>query len=316
MKTWIIALPAILLLIVLSTYIFIPSKLTVSSIAIIEANENGALRNITDENKWHKWWNYGGQNSISTSQQPTLLFTCNNNNYELAEKQYKSVKIKIENKGRSIESIMFLIPIKTDSTVVKWQFTIAASSNPFKRIFDYQAAKEMKGCMNNILDHLKSFLEKKENVYGVNLERTSFKDTLLISTKAASDTYPSTSFIYNLVESLKSYAINKGAIQTGAPIYNITERGNQFNVMVALPVNKVLPDEGKFAFKKMIPGSFITTTVTGGEQSINNAMQQIHQYFDDYHLTRMAINFKMLITDRSAEPDTTKWITRVYQPVY
>ncbi len=316
MKKWIIALLAILLLIVLSTYIFIPSKLTVSNISIIEANENGTLRNLSDENKWQKWWNYRDEDLLPTSQKTTSSFTCNNNSYKLSEKQYKSVKINIENKGRSIESIIFLIPLKADSTVVRWQFTVAASSNPFKRILDYQAAKEMKGCMNNILDHLKLFLQKKENVYGASFERTSFKDTLLISTKAISNTYPSTSFIYNLVKSLKSFAINKGALQTAAPIYNITKEDKLFNVMVALPVNKVLPDEGKFAFKKMIPGSFITTMVTGGEQSVNNAMQKIHQYFNDYHLTSMAINFKMLITDRSAESDTTKWVTKIYQPVY
>jgi hypothetical protein len=35
----------------------------------------------------------------------------------------------------------------------------------------------------------------------------------------------------------------------------------------------------------------------------------------DYQQTAMAIPFESLVTDRSREPDTLKWITNIYVPV-
>ena len=71
-----------------------------------------------------------------------------------------------------------------------------------------------------------------------------------------------------------------------------------------------------YTFKKMIKGSFMVTEVVGGEYTVAKASKSLQQYFTDYKKTSMAINFTMLITDRMYQPDTTKWITRLYQPVY
>lgn len=313
MRKWWIALLAAVALLIIAPYIFIPAKLNIVSASYVLANENGAFKYIADTSNWSRWWKYS---PADTNAAGSYLYNCSDNNFKLTEKQYRTVKIDVEHKGRKIESIMHLFAIKIDSSVISWECKMQASNNPVKRIIDYQEAMEIKKCMETVLVHLKNFLENKENVYGISLERTTVKDTLLISTKAVSPTYPSTSFIYGLVNKLQKYAQTQGAKQTGNPIYNVTAADKHFNVMVAIPLNQALSNAGEYEFKKMIPGSFIVTTVTGGEQTVNYALQQIHQYFEDYHLTSMAINFKMLVTDRTAEPDSTKWVTRIYQPVY
>jgi hypothetical protein len=45
-------------------------------------------------------------------------------------------------------------------------------------------------------------------------------------------------------------------------------------------------------------------------------LHQIQLYIQDYHRTLMALPFQQLITDRSAEPDTTRWITDIYVPLF
>jgi hypothetical protein len=40
------------------------------------------------------------------------------------------------------------------------------------------------------------------------------------------------------------------------------------------------------------------------------------QYFKDYNRVAMAIPFEYLITDRLKVPDTSKWVTKIYCPVY
>jgi hypothetical protein len=66
----------------------------------------------------------------------------------------------------------------------------------------------------------------------------------------------------------------------------------------------------------MVPGKFIVTDVVGGSHTIAQTYQQIHHYFQDYRRTSMAIPFEYLVTDRQQVTDTSKWLTRIYAPVY
>jgi len=88
-----------------------------------------------------------------------------------------------------------------------------------------------------------------------------------------------------------------------------------YQMMIAIPVNKELSDEGDFFVRKMVRGNFLVTDVKGGVYTINQAQRQVRLYMDDYKRTSMAIPFEVLITDRSAEPDSSKWVTRLYNPV-
>ncbi|MBS1565351.1 MAG: hypothetical protein JST39_13240, partial [Bacteroidetes bacterium] len=69
-------------------------------------------------------------------------------------------------------------------------------------------------------------------------------------------------------------------------------------------------------FRKMVPGAFMVTDVRGGDETVVYALSQMRLYFDDYKKTSMAIPFAALITDRQQEPDSSRWVTRIYAPVY
>jgi hypothetical protein len=62
-------------------------------------------------------------------------------------------------------------------------------------------------------------------------------------------------------------------------------------------------------------GNILSGEVIGGPQEIDAATKQFELYIHDYQRTIIAIPFQMLITDRTKEPDSTKWITRIYYPV-
>ena len=40
------------------------------------------------------------------------------------------------------------------------------------------------------------------------------------------------------------------------------------------------------------------------------------KYFQDYKKISMAMSFTMLVTDRMLQTDSSRWITRLYEPVY
>ena len=86
--------------------------------------------------------------------------------------------------------------------------------------------------------------------------------------------------------------------------------------MVALPVNKKIDNKGDVFFVRMVPGRFLTSEVTGGPYTIQHAHRMMDQYFKDFNRTTMAIPFEYIVTDRLKETDTSKWVTRIYGPVY
>jgi hypothetical protein len=65
----------------------------------------------------------------------------------------------------------------------------------------------------------------------------------------------------------------------------------------------------------MEPGNFMATEVKGGTYSVDEAIKQLQLYISDYGKVQMAKGFQVLETDRMQEPDTSKWLTKIYIPV-
>jgi hypothetical protein len=62
-------------------------------------------------------------------------------------------------------------------------------------------------------------------------------------------------------------------------------------------------------------GNILITEIKGGSASIDKAFKEMENYVSDYRRTPPAIPFQSLVTDRMKEPDTSKWITRIFYPV-
>jgi hypothetical protein len=85
---------------------------------------------------------------------------------------------------------------------------------------------------------------------------------------------------------------------------------------VALPVDKKLNDSGNIQYRWMLKGgNILITEVKGGPHQIEKAFGEMANYVEDHGRTAPAIPFQSLVTDRRIEPDTNKWITKVYWPV-
>ncbi|MBV9987949.1 MAG: GyrI-like domain-containing protein [Chitinophagaceae bacterium] len=299
------------------TYLFIPSNLVVSSATVVHTAENGVVKHALDEKNWAHWWNYLHSDTNSAVQPSVHLFSSGNDSFYITQKFYKSADIGIRHHNHTIPTKFLIIPFSTDSTGISWNYSERASSNPFTRFMQYREAAAVKKNMDSVLMNLSSFLNKVQNVYGIPITRTSIQDTLFVSAKTILSAQPHTPEVYALIKKIQAFVAAKGIRQTGNPIYNITPaENNQYQLMAAIPVDKGVPENPVFSNKHMVKGSFMVTDVVGGEQAVDNAWKSLLEYFADYRKTSMAINFTMLITDRQYQPDSSKWITRLYQPVY
>lgn len=313
MKKFIIFLLAFCTLILICIYVFIPGKLKISKIEYVNGNVNSAFRILSDQRAWEKWW--PNKDSLKSTLVENHFFY-NGYKYHLTNKFYNSVEVFMEDDNTPVESRINIIRINADSVVLEWKCTMAASRNPVARILNYRKARIIKSNMTFIFSRLRLFLEKKENIYGINFYISMSKDSTMVATKRMLTSYPSTSNIYKLIGSLKDYIKNEGAQENNFPMLNVRKlKDGKFETMVAIPVNKRLSGNGKIFFSRFVPWKVLGGEVKGGTHTINEALHQMEIYIADYQKTAMAIPFQSLVTNRTEEPDTLKWITRIYTPV-
>ena len=273
---------------------------------------------LLNKNTWGNWWNYSSKdtlNKVPIKQEES--HTLNGDSFEITELLYKAAKINIKHNSQTLETKLILIPLNVDSTGVQWSYGFKTSLNPYNRFLQYLDASKIKRNMDQVLNHLKDYLQKDENVYGIHITRESTKDTTLVLTKVILANHPTTKDIYNTIGQLQQFAKSNNAIATGNPIYNISPKeNNKFQLMCALPINHKIIPNAQFSNISMVKGSFMVTEVIGGDSTLNNAAKKMQQYFEDFRRVTMAVNFTMLVSDRMYQTDTSKWISKLYYPVY
>ncbi len=316
MKKWIVSLVLIVVLLCAATYLFIPSKISVVSASYIGASENSSARYLLDSAKWKQWWTFTDSAGNSLPYQ-NGFFISNGDTFRLDKLLHMSADIIIKHSTDTTRSRVLLIAQSNDSCVLQWQCSLDAGANPITRFQQYRKAIALKKAIDKVISHFRVFAENPENVYGLKLTRSSINDTLFMSNKVIYNAIPTTPDIYRQVQQLQAYIEKNGGVQSGNPIYNtIKTDATHYQLMVAVPINKVMTGNDLFSFKRMIRGSFIVTDVKGGEQAIENASNSLDLFFSDYSKTSMAMNFRMLITNRLETPDSSQWVTRLYHPVY
>ena len=290
----------------------IPAKIVISDISLAEATITGEFRFINQTEKWGQWW----RDANGKSHVPDSPFTYNGAEFRLAKQTHNVVGIEIEEKGETVQSVLHLISINKDSTVAIWKCELPTGNNPVTRILKYRRAMELKKNMAGIMHNLTSYISDPRNVYGLTIHRTSTRDTTMLTASFSSPFYPTTSEIYGFLDILEKSIQKQNGIKTGYPMLNLKKLNNgSYETQVAIPTNRLLSNDGKIVFRRMVPGNFIVAEVKGGPFTINESVNQLEYFISDYNKVVMAKPFQQLITNRLKETDTSKWVTKLYIPV-
>ncbi len=308
MKKWKIGFLAGIFLLLGSVYVFIPNIIKLTSSIAIKAARPAIFRTLPDKKQLIKWW--PGEINNDSIHFNNFYYRINSGNLSL-------LTISIKGENADMASSLVLIEILNDSTQMEWIGSMATSYNPVKRVNAYLKAKQIGRDMNTILQKMKPFFRDTKNIYGFEIKEELVADSLLIATSASCKGFPTTQFIYSLIDKLSNYAATNSSMESGYPMLNVTTADSIFfDVKVAIPTNKLLPGSGDIKQKRMLGrGNILVTEVKGGIGITMNAFEQIQRYADDYQRETPAIPFFSLITDRRKEPDSGKWVTKIYLPV-
>jgi len=128
---------------------------------------------------------------------------------------------------------------------------------------------------------------------------------------------PSVGEVYDVVDKLRNYIKSNGAAEKYYPMMNTRQSdSSQYETMVAISIDKIIPASKDFFISRMVPmkDRFLETDIIGGPWKIQGAHGAIEKYMDDHSLSSPARPFEIMVTDRSKETDTSKWITKLFYP--
>lgn len=322
MKKWLLILLAVLIIAITCIYIFIPARLALTESVPVTATQEGTIRMFSINQNWYKLWPGGKVRTIrsnGTLIKPDTSYQYKSGDYNFSIKKilYNAVELTIAKNKDSIQSTLYILPYQVDSLRLQWTAILPSTNNPIKRVQNYFIYKELSPVFKDALYRMGLSLSKVKTIYGIDIKKDKIPIQQVITTKKYLNKYPSTETIYAMIDELKKYADQQGVKQIDQPIFNVwsTEQA-EFTTQVGLSIDKNIPGNDQFSTKWMMKGgNILTAEVTGDNKQVEWAKSQMDQYIADNHRSVIAAPFQMFITDRRAEPDSTKWVTRLYYPV-
>lgn len=299
----------ILIILLVFIYVFIPATITASKTASVKCVDKNVLLLIGNKQGWSKWL---PKESVASD-----LIQYKDYQLKPGGATYTSVTFDALKDDDVIFNEIGFVKDSVTKTKITVISSVATGMNPFARLRKWRMMKSYETVINDLLQQLISFAEDRKNIYGVDIIDGRIPDSLFISTRKTFDHYPTEAEIYQLIDQLGVYANEKNAKQVNQPMMHLEHLdSSHFEIMVALPIDKAINNEGDFLFKQMVKGNTLVAEVQGGRATINHGLRALEQFKSDYQFTSPAISFELMITDRRTEPDTARWITRLYYPVF
>ncbi|HKP32814.1 MAG TPA: hypothetical protein VJT83_08805, partial [Chitinophagaceae bacterium] len=303
MKKFIIGIILGTIIIAGLSFFLIPAVLTIDESTIIKASPPATLRVLQNDDYWKKWWPDNHQEQLTYGK--TL--------FSVREKLYNQFKIDVVHKSDSINSVLNIIPLNYDSVQLEWIAVLKTSTNPFTRIRQYFSHSERKKEIKSILAAMNSYMGDQKNIYGVDFRREVVSDTLMVSIRKEFTTYPTVLQVDSMIQILRNYVAAQNAKLVDSPMLHVDVLAkDRYSAQVALPTDKALKNSGQIEFRRMVQGYMLIADVKGGQATVLKAISEIENMLHDYMRTSPAIPFELMLTDRAKEPDTTKWMTRIY----
>jgi len=307
MKKGLIGIGVLIVLLLVAVYAAIPSTLNIVVVLPVRCNVDAVDRSLRDTGKSIHWWDK--DEATGTRCRVTGLHR------RMLDLTIDAGKIS---GARALPSRLTVFPIvQIDSCLLQWELSLSSGLNPVRRINRYLAAKDLAADMRETLSRIVARLEDQRQVYGMVITEGNTLDSALVSTEQIFDRYPSDSAVYRLVGKLQQFVARRGSHVTGFPMLNVMNQvDGKFKAEVGLPIDGYVDGEGDIRWRRLIRVVFLEADVHGGDSTVKAAIGQMADYIGDYHRTIMAIPYESLITDRMKERDTTKWLTRLYVPIY
>lgn len=315
MKKWLLPLFAAIALFLALSFMLIPSTYEFDSGRPVRSTAGESGRLLADLNNWHEALRLAPDQSELSLEKDGFQFR--ERKFTLNNRVYGQYSFIVTNSGDSLPLLVQVLPQSNNSIWLLATFSEQLATSPFRRISEYLEVRKTALVVEELLAILENYLQRREELYDKQIVHSTVKDTTFLSTRFITSTYPPAREIYSRIDSLRAYISSEGASVTGDPmLHTLQLDSNRFESMVALPTDRQVKASARFQPKRMIRGNILVYEFIGGEATTRQSLLKMQEYVSDHKLVSPAIPYVSLVTDRRAEPDTLKWISRIYYPIY
>ena len=166
---------ALLIVLLATIYLIIPSQMQVTKVAAIKAPLSASSRFFKDPKKWQQWWPSSDSSSIQITN--GVDFSFKNAKHTPTEALFNGYRINTSFNGMNLKGEIIYAQIGLDSVAYFWKYQYSSSYNPITRIKDYYTLKALLQNTGEILASMKIFLENEEKVYGMKINHSLVVDT-------------------------------------------------------------------------------------------------------------------------------------------
>ncbi len=296
----------------LAVCLIIPGTIRQSRSVNPAAPETVVTRYLALKKGWAAWWpDRKGEDPRDSSR-----FTYKGLEFRIVKNTYTTITIDVSDGGRRIPSVITLVPGRNSGSEITWSFSYPAGNDPVSRVSGFRKSRKLAAVTQELLTRFRDFVEDEKEVYGVGIEYAKVRDSLVVVMRSMSDRYPTTPEVYEKVRTLQDFIRKNDISKNGYPMLNVSRTDDsRYRIMVAIPVRQRAKAPGNMEYSRLVLGNILIAEVKGGRASIDQAMRQVRKFVEDRRHTSPAIPFEMMVTDRLQEPDSGKWITRIYYPI-
>jgi len=309
MRRWLLLVFLALTVTVVIIYACISFNQKFAFAAVANCTQSAAARLIVSKDNWKRWW--PGQQANDS------FYRYKGLNFKIDKILLYGFEATIFRNKDSAKGLLTVVPAGNDSARFEFAGRYVYSSNPVTRVLQCFRFATIRNNVENFVSDTRTYFNNQQNVYGFNVVEGKVRDSSMISTKETFNHYPDVKEVYDMIDGLRQFVKEKGGEQVDSPMLNVyADNPGRYQVMVAIPTKSDLPSEGGFQLKKMVLGNILVAEVKGGPATVRLGEENLQNYVDDYHKISPAIPYQSLVTNRMAESDTTKWVTKLYYPVF
>ncbi len=309
-KIWIIL--SLLIAGVLVAAFTLPLQSNVKETIQFSANTDALFRQLLRDTTWHHWWpgKTGSTGQKVTFNQGEFTFT-------FESILLNTFVLTTTSDSFSTNSSLQLIPEAGNKVTITLITGIQLDKNPITRIKLLFLSTRLKDSYKKILWGLSYYFTNQRNLYGIDIKELKVPFEYVTTISQTFKHKPSLSEIYLLIDQVKNYIKKEGAEEKGYPmLYTDKMSSEEYFVQVGIPIEKSLPENEKIKSKWMLKGgNILSAEIVGNRKVIKDAVRQMEYYIQDNHRNVVAISYESLITNRLEQPDSNKWVTRIYFPV-
>lgn len=317
----------IIFVIIVLIGLFLPSEIHVERSMAIKAPQKLLFEQVNNLHNWRDWspWHRLDPKMKIVYSGPLegtgASYSWNSKNKDvgngkitiLYSKPYDSLSTEMDFMQKRVARGYYIFKELDSITLVTWGFKTDLGKNPFARYFGLMMDKYVGGDfekglnnLDSIAGNLSPYIVKVKELNGFNY----------VSIRQNCSWENVSSLMADSYGKLMTYIKRSGARMTDSPyaIYHNMDEG-MMDLEMGIPVDRILVAKGS-----ILSGSYKASPVAevdyyGFYDKLGEAHNALQDWVIKMNLELNGSPMEQYVTDPSLEPDTSKWLTRIYYPV-